>query len=555
MSQSRYHRILWFFTKIVISEIIWDIAMPRIGLRRLSRATRQGRMRGAAVSFRALAIQMGGVLIKVGQFLSARLDVLPREVTDELSGLQDEVKPESMENVRRVVEAEFGALITEKFLEFDPAPVASASIGQVHRARLKLPAQPGSDPAANPQVVVKVQRPDIQAIVEVDLKALRVVGGWLHRYPPIRKRANVPELVEEFSRTLYEEIDYLAEGKNAETFAENFKDNQAVLVPRVYWSHTTRRVLTLEDVQSIKISDYSAIEEAGIDRKLVAERLFQSYLKQFFEDRFFHADPHPGNLFILPGARDGHPKGTDFRLTFVDFGMVGRVSQQQFAGFRELLLAVGLRDGSRVVKAYQALDVLLPGANLELIARASDRVFENFWGKTAPEIKSMHREEAVKFASEFSSLMYDMPFQVPENLILLGRCLGILSGMCTGLDPDFNIWTSIAPLAAKLVQGESGNQFSAILSEIGNTLRVLAALPQKAETLINTIESGKLVVSAPDLKYKIAQLERNQSKIVGAILFAAFLLGGIELHHDNEMTPAVILGVAAGLSLIWTLFR
>jgi predicted unusual protein kinase regulating ubiquinone biosynthesis (AarF/ABC1/UbiB family) len=553
MIQSRYRRILWFFGKIILSVIFWDIILPRLGLRRLSRQTRPTRMRKAAISFRALAIQMGGVLIKVGQFLSARLDVLPREVTNELAGLQDEVQPESLENIRKVIEAEFGASISEKFLEFNDAPVASASIGQVHRARLRLDPSQAQESPSNPYVVVKVQRPDIQKIVEVDLRAIKAVGGWLHLYWPIRKRANVPELVEEFSRTLYEEIDYLAEGKNAETFAENFKNDPSIRIPQVFWSHTTRRVLTLEDVQSIKITDYTAMDAAGIDRAQIAKRLFQSYLKQFFDDRFFHADPHPGNLFVTPMPKDGD-KSVDFRLTFVDFGMVGRVSPKLFEGLTELLLAVGLRDGSRVVKAYQILDVLLPGADLELIARASNRVFESFWGKTAPEMMSFHQEEAVKFVSEFGSLMYEMPFQVPENLILLGRCLGILSGICTGLDPDFNVWTSIAPYATKLVQGESGNRFGAVLGEIGEFLRILVALPGKAETLLNRIEQGKLVVSMPEIKDKIAHLERTQSKMVGAILFSAFLLGSIQLHHYGETTPAAIVGLAGILSLIWTLF-
>jgi predicted unusual protein kinase regulating ubiquinone biosynthesis (AarF/ABC1/UbiB family) len=553
MIQSRYRRILWFFGKIILSVIFWDIILPRLGLRRFSRHTRPTRMRKAAISFRALAIQMGGVLIKVGQFLSARLDVLPREVTNELAGLQDEVQPESLENIRQVIEAEFGASISEKFLEFSDSPVASASIGQVHRARLRLDPSQAQESPSNPYVVVKVQRPDIQKIVEVDLRAIKVVGGWLHLYRPIRKRANVPGLVEEFSRTLYEEIDYLAEGKNAETFAQNFKDDPSVRIPQVFWSHTTRRVLTLEDVQSIKITDYAAMDAAGLDRVQIAKRLFQSYLKQFFDDRFFHADPHPGNLFVTPRPKDGD-KSVDFRLTFVDFGMVGRVSPKLFEGLTELLLAVGLRDGSRVVKAYQMLDVLLPGADLELIARASNRVFESFWGKTAPEMMSFHQEEAVKFVSEFGSLMYEMPFQFPENIILLGRCLGILSGICTGLDPDFNVWTSIAPYATKLVQGESGNRFGAVLGEIGEFLRILVALPGRTETLLNRIEQGKLVVSMPEIKDKIAHLERTQSKMVGAILFSAFLLGSIQLHHYGETTPAAIVGLAGILSLIWTLF-
>ena len=242
-------------------------------------------------------MRQGGVLIKVGQFLSARLDVMPREVTSEFADLQDEVGAERFEDIRRVIEEEYGEPLERRFVEFDPVPMASASIGQVHSARI-CNATPGGAPC--PPVVVKVQRPRIQQIVEADLAAIRVAGGWLQRMESVRRHVHLPGLIDEFSRTLFEEIDYVQEGKNAERFAANFKGRDEVRVPDVVWSHTTRRVLTLQDVGAIKITDYAAIEAAGMDRGKVANRLLDIYLKQVFEDGFFHADPHPGNLFVLP---------------------------------------------------------------------------------------------------------------------------------------------------------------------------------------------------------------------------------------------------------------
>ncbi len=175
--------------------------------------------------------------------------------------------------------------------------MASASIGQVHRARLCAETAEG-EPC--PSVVVKVQRPGIQQIVEADLAAIRAAGSWLQRFKSVRRHANVPALIDEFSRSLYEELDYLHEGKNAERFARNFAGQPEVVVPKVVWSHTTKRVLTLEDVGAIKITDYAEIDAAGIDRSEIARKLLDVYLKQVFEDGFFHADPHPGNLFVLP---------------------------------------------------------------------------------------------------------------------------------------------------------------------------------------------------------------------------------------------------------------
>ena len=551
---ARYRRILWFFGGVILQLIWWDIVLPRLGLRGLSRRTRPARLHKVARSFRLLAIRMGGVLIKVGQFLSARLDVLPPEITDELSGLQDEVPPEPFESIRRVVEGEFSVPLEEKFSAFDPVPIAAASIGQVHRARPRMVGREEPDPSA-PSVVVKVQRPQIERIVATDLAALRVVGRWIWHYPPIRKRANVPALLEEFSRTLYEEIDYINEGKNAEIFAGNFRDDAEIVVPRVFWDHTTRRVLTLEDVWSIKISDYAVIDAAGIPRGQVARRLFRTYLKQIFEDRFFHADPHPGNLFILPGPppADGEPR--PWKLVFVDFGMVGRIPAGQFAALREMLIALGLRDAGRLVRAEQQLGVLLPSADLDLLERAGALVFERFWGKTTPEMMRMHREEAEQFVREFRGLLYEMPFQVPENLILLGRCIGILSGMCTGLDPDFNLWTDLAPFASRLVEAEGGGRARTILDELGNLARILVSLPVKADALLARIEQGRLEVRVPDMSSQLSRLEKAVLRLGGAILAAAFLLGAVQLYLYQQVVGAAVLVAGMVITLLWTLLE
>src|SRR4030065_1637222 len=287
MIRTRYRRIVLFCARILVSIGIWDLILPRIGLAKWSRKTRSARYRKFASSYRKLAVQMGGVLIKVGQFLSARVDVLPEVVTTELSGLQDEVPSESFEDIRKVIEAEFGLPLLDKYTEFDPIPLAAASLGQAHLAKLQLTNEQArkldavninndASKRMDYAVVVKIQRPDIEKIIATDLAAIRTVGGWIKRYPPIRKRANIPGLITEFTRTLYEEIDYQSEGRNAETFAINFSDYPGVLVPKVIWSHTTKKVLTLQDVRGIKITDYDEISAAGIDKAEVAARLLDA---------------------------------------------------------------------------------------------------------------------------------------------------------------------------------------------------------------------------------------------------------------------------------------
>ncbi len=548
--RARYWHIMAFFARTTISFIFWEIILSHIGLKGLTRRTRSNRYRRVAAQFRRLAIRMGGVMIKVGQFLSSRLDVLPPEITGELSGLQDEVPPEKFEDIRREAEIDLGAPLKEKFVSFDEKPLAAASLGQVHRARLCVEDVKGDFC----DVVVKIQRPFIDQLIEVDLSALRQVGGWLEKYPPIARRVNVSALIGEFSTTIREEVDYLAEGRNAGIFAENFKDVARVHVPRVVWSHTTRRVLTLEDVFAIKITDYEAITAAGIDRSEVANELLGIYLKQIFEDGFFHADPHPGNLFVtpLPGKMEnGKPA---WQLTFVDFGMVGRVPDNLRVGLRELLISVGTRDAARLVHAYQTLDVLLPGADLKLIERAESQVFEMFWGKSMSELRGISHAEMFRFADQFRELMYNLPFQLPQNLLMLGRTVAILSGMCTGLYSDFNLWNQLAPYATRLVSQEAGSNWRVWLDELGNVLKELIALPSQAGRVLGQVERGDLTVQVPTVSRQMSSLEKAINRLTGSLIFAALLLGGIMLYGDGKDHLAYILFGCSGLALIWTVF-
>ena len=548
--RARYRRIILFFAGVAINFIFWEVVLPRIGLRALSRRTLSNRYRRVAAQFRSLAIRMGGVMIKVGQFLSARLDVLPVEITEELAGLQDEVPPEEFEDIRKQAEADLGAPLNEKYESFEETPLAAASLGQVHRARLCV-----NDPLGNfCEVVVKIQRPFIDQLIEVDLSALRQVGGWLQRYPPIAKRVDVPSLVNEFSTTIREEVDYLAEGRNAEIFSENFKDIERVHVPRVVWTHTTRRVLTLEDVFAIKITDYEGITAAGIDRAEVARQLLDTYLKQIFEDGFFHADPHPGNLFITPKggqSEDGKPA---WRLTFVDFGMVGRVPDNLRTGLREMLIAMGTQDAARMVRSFQTLHVLLPSTDMKQLEQMSASMFDMFWGKSMDELRQLSPEEMFRFADRFRDLMYSMPFQLPQNLLMLGRTVAILSGMCTGLDKDFNLWNQLSPYATKLVSQEVGSNWRVWLDEAGNILKELIAIPSKMGRVLSQIERGDLTVQSADSEPP-DDIPGKGCEPVGRQpgIYCFFDWQRDALQRRKELYAGVLLG-GAGVTLIWLIF-
>jgi predicted unusual protein kinase regulating ubiquinone biosynthesis (AarF/ABC1/UbiB family) len=548
VNRSRYRRIILYFGRVFLSLIFWDILMRRVGFKERIRRTRPKRLHKIAREYRQLAIQMGGVLIKVGQFLSARADMLPEEITSELSGLQDEVPPEEFTSIRQLIEAELGDTLSAKFAEFEEQPLAAASLGQVHRARLFE--KQGDESDGWEQVVVKIQRPDIEKVIATDLAALRTVGGWAMRYEPIRRRADIPALLAEFSRILYEEIDYLAEGRNAETFAENFKAKPCVRIPGVVWSLTTRRVLTLEDVYAIKITDYDLIREAGVPLEQVAQRVFDIYLYQIFENGFFHADPHPGNLFVDP-LGEGEDGTVEWQLTFVDFGMVGHVPPGTRAGLRELAIGLATRDAGRMVKAYQKLNVLLPGANLELIAQADAEVFDRFWGKSMDQLREIPYEEMHEFAKEFRQLAYEMPFQVPQDIVFLLRTVAILSGICTGLYPDFNFWESLIPYASQLLSEEQGgSRVDFILAEAGAILQTLLVLPRKLESTLNKIEGDDLEVSIRGLDTRLGGIELTLRRMLYTLLFTALLISAVQLQLGGELLYARILFAASLVVLV-----
>ncbi|PZR99431.1 MAG: ABC transporter, partial [Chloroflexi bacterium] len=278
--RTRNYRILRLFFGLVLSFTL-QYLRARLSGRSYDFFADSSRNRRRAIKIRTTALDMGGVLIKVGQFLSSRVDLLPTEYIEELALLQDEVPAVPFERIRAKVEHDLQAPLASLFTTFDPTPVAAASLGQVHRATLPT----------GETVAVKVQRPNIGSVVEADLDALRYIVGWLNRHTPLPRKADLPLILREFEDTLRLELNYHREGHHAERLSVAFKDDPRLVVPRVYWSHSGGDVLTLQFMAGTKITDLAGLERQGISRSLVAETLMRAYLKQVLVDGFFHADP------------------------------------------------------------------------------------------------------------------------------------------------------------------------------------------------------------------------------------------------------------------------
>ena len=531
----RYRRILRFASRYLVQAWWYELFLPRLGLGRLAARGRPARLQRIARRFHVLAVDLGGLMIKVGQFMSSRLDVLPPEITKELEGLQDEVPPVPFPAIRTLAEAELGVPLEVAFSWVDPVPLAAASLGQAHRARLS---ESDAEQTGMLDVVVKIQRPGIDAVVDVDLRALRRVARWLSRVRLVADRVDVPTLVEEFAATSLEEIDYLHEATSGERFAASFEGDDRVRVPEIVWERTTRRVLTLQDVTAIKINDVDALRAAGIDPAEVATRFAAVMFDQLFLHGFFHADPHPGNIFVTPLPDGG------WTFTFIDFGMMGEVPDSLRRGLRRLLIAAASRDGKGMVSGIRDVGVLLPSADTIELERAMTTLFARFGGMGFAELQEVDPREFRAFATEFGDLVRTLPFQLPENFLLIIRAMSLTSGMCSSLDPAFNIWDAVEPYSAQLIRAEGGNVVADFAKQAVSVAGVVARLPQRLDELATRIDEGRIAVQSPRLERRIAALERVGGRFVSAIVFATLLIGGIVLRRDDPVFGTVIMAAS-----------
>lgn len=538
--RARYRRITRFAARYLVQAWWFELFLPRIGLERLAARNRTKRLQNIARRFHVLAVDLGGLMIKVGQFLSSRLDVLPPEITKELEGLQDEVPAVPFAAIRAQAEAELGVSLERAFASVDPAPLAAASLGQAHRAVL------GDADAAETglrEVVIKIQRPGIDRVIDVDLSALRRIAQWLSRVRVVADRVDMHALVEEFAETSMQEIDYLREATNSERFASDFAGDPRVSVPTVVWERTTRRVLTLQDVTAIKITDVEALRAAGIDPAEVAMEFASVMFDQLFADGFFHADPHPGNIFVTPSDPD-ESAGRPWHLTFIDFGMMGEVPPELRRGLRRLLIAAASRDGKGLVDGIRDVGVLLPSADTIELERAMTQLFARFGGMGFAELQDVDPREFRAFAVEFGDVVRSLPFQLPEDFLLIIRAMSLVSGNCSALDPAFNIWDAVEPYASRLIREEGGNVVQGLAKQAVSVATLAARLPQRFDDLASRLEDGRLSVQTPKIDRRLGSIERLGRRVVSAVLFAALLIAGAVLRQDDPVFGAVLMSTS-----------
>ena len=546
LDRRRYRRIRRFFVGALISAFWWDVLMNRAVVRRFRRPW-LARYTHLAERYRDLAIDMGGVLIKLGQFLSSRVDILPPEITSVLSGLQDEVPALPFGEISQAIEADLGRPLEAEFVEVDPEPIGAASLAQVHRAR-RLDGE---------TVVIKALRPGIHRVVETDLAALSFAVRWLRLWKPLRRRVSLSRLIREFTRTTRRELDLETEGRSAERFANAFAEDPRVRAPAVDWERSGKRTLTMEDVSFLKISDLAALDAAGISRSELAETVYKSYMEQVFVHNFVHADPHPGNLFVRPlEAEEGAEGDRPFELVFVDFGMMAEVPERLREALRELIVAFATRDAQRMVQAAADADMLLPDADLARLEEVHRDVLDRLWGVRMGEFREVAVAEAGYFLREYWDLVADLPFQVNTELLFIGRAIGLLSGLATTLDEEFDPWTASVPFAERLARGELGGRLWETVFDQG---RLMLRLPAQASRFFKQASRGGLEVEAhltPEVTRSLRRVERGLRRLTWFVPASALLGTGvlIELFRPESWWGPVALGAAA-LAFLWGLLR
>ena len=415
---------LWFYDKAIRS------------LRRylVGNATRKDiNQKKQAVWLKKKLIELGPTFIKMGQAMGTRADLLPLPYVTELGSLVDSVPPFSNDVAFATMEHELGRKINEVYAEFELEPVASASLGQVYRARLHT----------GEEVAVKVQRPNLEAMIKGDIVILKRVADFAERFPQLNKNADWAGMLREFDVTIHEEMDYVAEGHNAERFRENFKNWKNVHVPTIYWNATTKKVLTMEYIHGIKVIDLEALQRQNISPEKVNRLLIKTYLKQLLEDGFFHADPHPGNLLVMG----------DGRLAFFDFGMVGRITPQLQAKMIDAFFHVVGKDPAGIAQDLIDLDFLKPGTNPAMIRPVVERMFEYHFDL---KLKDVNFKE---LTYDLAGVIYDYPFRLPSNFTYIMRALMTLEGIGTVTDPEFNFFETAKPYAKEFMLRREGKDF------------------------------------------------------------------------------------------------
>ncbi len=544
---NRYRQIITVLFKYGFGDLVdrlhvgqyLEIGMQMVSRKRRERVeklTRSERLRMALE-------ELGPTFVKMGQILSSRPDLIPVEFIEELSKLQDSVPPFPFSQVREIIEAELTSPIDEIFQKFEETPLAAASIGQVHRAQLKN----GDD------VIVKVQRPGIRAIIEVDLEILLHLATLIERHIEEWEIHRPTRIVEEFASSLAKEIDYTIEASNAERFARQFTGNSSVYVPRIFMETTTKQVLTMEFIDGIKASEIDKLDNAGLDRSIIASRGADLILEQVFKHGFFHADPHPGNVFIMP----------DNVICYLDFGMMGRVDRYAREHFADIVYGYVRRDESKIADAILKVVEWDKEPDRRVLERDISDFVESYLYKS---LKDFHIADILQKLLE---LITTHGLRLPPDIFLMIKAMAQVEGLGLVLDPDFDMTERAAPFIKhiKLARLSPKRVVGDFLESGEDLVQLLKDIPGELRTILKQLRQGKasVIFEHRGLENLISGLDRSSNRIASSLIISSLIIGS-SLIITTKIGPFLfgfpILGLAGfsiagifGIGLLISILR
>ncbi len=469
--------------------------------------------------------ELGGTFVKLGQLLSLRPDLIPDEYCKEFEKLQDEVTPFDYEDAKKIVEGDLKHKLGEVFSHFDQKPIASASIGQVHKARL----------LNGEKVVVKVQRPDIKDKMEADIDLLYYVVDLVEKYVNNLKNYNLRGILEEFERYTKEELDYFREAKNIDRFYKNFEGDDTVKIPKVYWDFTNKRVLTMRYIDGVEIDDKEGMVELGCDNKIVSKNLADCFLRQIFEFGFFHADPHPANVFVLKGNK----------IALLDYGIVGSLSFELKEQLNNFLIVLVHREIPKVVSGFMNLG-MLEETNSEL-EKDIEMLIEEYAGTKIEEVDIPHL---------FSELMYvaaRYKFRLPVDFVLLMKATITCESVGQELDPGFNLSSTLKEYVhdLEIKKLKPSRIIKDFVSNISNFRHAMTILPRQTSDILEKLKRGELKVQFEhrDLKDLEKEIDRGSNRISMGVVIAALIVASAIVLQINKTKWMAVLGFAIALIL------
>ena len=494
------------------------------------------RRRILAVWIREKLLDLGPTFIKVGQLFSSRADLFPSEYVEELSKLQDEVPAFNYDEAKKIIEKDLGKPLSQIFYCFDSFPIAAASLGQVHKAILY----------SGEEVVVKIQRPGLKKLFTIDLAILKQVTYYFQNHPSWNKGKDWISIYNECYKILWLETDYLKEGKNADTFRRNFRNKDWVKVPRVYWRYTASRVLTLEYLPGIKINNYQALENLGLDRKVLAKLNAQAYLHQILNDGFFHADPHPGNIAI---SKDG-------ALIFYDFGMIGTIESDVKRKLVNTFVGITQKDSNKIISSLIELNILDAKSDIGPARRSIQFMLDNFINKPINE------QSITSIGDDLYEIAYNQSFKFPATFTFVMRAFSILEGVGKGLDPDFKFIEVAKPFIldfANFFTENTNNNFLNLFSnqviEFGS---VTLGLPNHIDNTLRKFDQGdiKLGVRSIESNRILQRLSMIQIATIWGSFVSSLLICTTLLFINNYLNLALVVIVITliPLSILVRLF-